>query len=139
MAGAVRALCRRALKVRGGPGDARGPITSARLSKGAGTPYETRTSEAPTARGGPLPGTLSQVNPPTAPTTRTAIAVAALVALTAVLALIVRYGGFFTDPLGLFWWYAACWTLFAAALLALRRVPASSVVPLLLAGPSPSR
>ncbi|WP_327304057.1 glycosyltransferase family 87 protein [Streptomyces sp. NBC_01298] len=74
------------------------------------------------------------MNPPIAPTTRTAITGAALVALTVVLVLTVRYGGFFTDPVGLSWWYAACWALFAAALLALRRVPARSVVPLLLAG-----
>ncbi|MFI5766757.1 glycosyltransferase 87 family protein [Streptomyces sp. NPDC051563] len=83
------------------------------------------------------------MNPSTAATTRTAITGAAtrtaitgaaLAALTAVLALTVRYGGFFTDPVGLSWWYAACWGLFATALLALRRAPARSVVPLLLAG-----
>ncbi|WP_328297303.1 DUF2029 domain-containing protein [Streptomyces sp. NBC_00435] len=59
---------------------------------------------------------------------------AVLAALTAALVLTVRYGGFFSDPVGLFWWYAACWALFATALVTLRRVPAGSVVPLLLAG-----
>ncbi|MCJ0872652.1 glycosyltransferase family 87 protein [Streptomyces sp. AP-93] len=74
------------------------------------------------------------MNPPTAPATRTVITGVCLVALTTVLVLTVRYGGFFSDPVGLFWWYVAGWALFAAALLALRRVPSRSVVPLLLAG-----
>ncbi|WP_308345449.1 glycosyltransferase 87 family protein [Streptomyces sp. ISL-94] len=66
--------------------------------------------------------------------TATALAAAALAALTAVLVLTLRYDGYHTDPAGLFRWYAACWTLFALALLALRGVPTARVVPLLLAG-----
>ncbi|MFH9728236.1 hypothetical protein ACH4M4_35510 [Streptomyces sp. NPDC017254] len=58
----------------------------------------------------------------------------ALAALTAVLCLTIRYDGHVTDPAGLFWRYAACWALFAGASLALRRVPSSRVVPLLVAG-----
>ncbi|MER6996622.1 glycosyltransferase 87 family protein [Streptomyces sp. NPDC000410] len=65
---------------------------------------------------------------------RTALAATVLAALTAVLVLTIRYDGYRPDPAGLFWWYAACWLLFAGALLALRRVPASHVVPLLVAG-----
>ncbi|MDJ0384512.1 glycosyltransferase 87 family protein [Streptomyces sp. G-G2] len=65
---------------------------------------------------------------------RTAPAVTALVALTSVLVLTIRYDGYFTGPAVLFWWYGACWTLFALAVLALRRVQARRVVPLLLAG-----
>ncbi|MFF4101906.1 glycosyltransferase family 87 protein [Streptomyces sp. NPDC001903] len=57
-----------------------------------------------------------------------------LSALAAVLVWTVRYDGNFTDPAGLSWRYAACWALFAVALLALRRVPARAVVPLVLAG-----
>ncbi|MFJ3516827.1 glycosyltransferase 87 family protein [Streptomyces sp. NPDC090131] len=68
------------------------------------------------------------------PTARTAWAAAALVALTTALVLTIRHDGYFTDPAGLFRRYAACWALFALALLALRRVPAARVVPLLLAG-----
>ncbi|MGW6985536.1 glycosyltransferase 87 family protein [Streptomyces sp. NPDC054932] len=69
-----------------------------------------------------------------APVAATALTAAALAALTAVLVLTVRHDGYFTDPAGLFCRYAACWVLFALALLALRRVPAAHVVPLLLAG-----
>ncbi|MFE2880043.1 glycosyltransferase 87 family protein [Streptomyces roseus] len=58
----------------------------------------------------------------------------ALCALVAALVCTVRYDGNFTDPLGLSWRYAACWALFAVALLALRRVPGRLVVPLVLAG-----
>ncbi|MEU0369671.1 glycosyltransferase 87 family protein [Streptomyces sp. NPDC006283] len=65
---------------------------------------------------------------------RTALAATVLAALTAVLVLTIRYDGYFADPGRLFWWYAACWVLFAGALLALRRVPSSHVVPLLVAG-----
>ncbi|MFD7909598.1 glycosyltransferase 87 family protein [Streptomyces sp. NPDC059752] len=61
-------------------------------------------------------------------------AVAALVALTAVLVLTIRHDGYFNDAAGLFLRYAACWALFALALLALRRVPADRARPLLLAG-----
>ncbi|MEU9305857.1 glycosyltransferase 87 family protein [Streptomyces sp. NPDC048269] len=73
------------------------------------------------------------VNPRTA-LTATALTATALAALTAVLVLTIRYDGYSTGPAGLFGWYAACWTLFAGALLALRRVPAAHVVPLLVAG-----
>ncbi|MER7463163.1 glycosyltransferase 87 family protein [Streptomyces sp. NPDC097981] len=65
---------------------------------------------------------------------RTVLTATALAALTAALVLTVRYDGYFTDPAGLLRGYAACWALFACALLALRRVPAAHVVPLLLAG-----
>ncbi|OKK17701.1 hypothetical protein AMK16_20165 [Streptomyces sp. CB00455] len=64
----------------------------------------------------------------------TAVAVALLAALTAALVLTIRYDGYFTDPVHVFWWYTACWALFAAALCALRRVPAGLVLPLVLAG-----
>ncbi|MFE5538320.1 glycosyltransferase 87 family protein [Streptomyces sp. NPDC056519] len=63
-----------------------------------------------------------------------ALPVLALCALVAALVWTVRYDGNFTDPLGLSWRYAACWALFAVALLALRRVPGRLVVPLVLAG-----
>ncbi|MCX5072209.1 glycosyltransferase 87 family protein [Streptomyces sp. NBC_00513] len=65
---------------------------------------------------------------------RTALASAALAALVTALVLTVRYDGVFTDPVGLFARYAVCWLLFAAALVALRRVRADHVVPLVLAG-----
>ncbi|MBP2037235.1 glycosyltransferase 87 family protein [Streptomyces avidinii] len=64
----------------------------------------------------------------------TVVTAAVLAALTAVLVLTVRHDGYFTDPAGLFGRYAACWALFALALLALRRVPVARVLPLLLAG-----
>ncbi|MEU8840465.1 glycosyltransferase 87 family protein [Streptomyces roseus] len=63
-----------------------------------------------------------------------ALPVLALGGLVAALVWTVRYDGNFTDPLGLSWRYAACWALFAVALLALRRVPGRLVVPLVLAG-----
>ncbi|MFJ3172122.1 glycosyltransferase 87 family protein [Streptomyces roseus] len=63
-----------------------------------------------------------------------ALPVLALCALAAALVWTVRYDGNFTDPLGLSWRYAACWALFAVALLALRRMPGRLVVPLVLAG-----
>ncbi|MFJ8015745.1 glycosyltransferase 87 family protein [Streptomyces sp. NPDC096339] len=65
---------------------------------------------------------------------RTAGAASLLAALTAALVVTVRKDGYFTDPAGLSWWYAASWALFAAAALALRKVPARHVVPLVLAG-----
>ncbi|MFD3679905.1 glycosyltransferase family 87 protein [Streptomyces sp. NPDC058613] len=65
---------------------------------------------------------------------RTVLASAVLAALTAALVLTIRYDGLFTDPGGLFRWYAVCWALFAAALAALRRVPARYVTPLVVAG-----
>ncbi|MDX3532935.1 glycosyltransferase family 87 protein [Streptomyces sp. MB09-01] len=64
----------------------------------------------------------------------TAVAALLLAALTATLVPTVRKDGYFADPVGLFWWYAATWALFAAAAWALRRVPARHVVPLVLAG-----
>ncbi|WP_406186932.1 glycosyltransferase 87 family protein [Streptomyces sp. NBC_01006] len=63
-----------------------------------------------------------------------ALPVLSLSALVAALVWTIRYDGNFTDPAGLSWRYAACWALFAVALLALRRVPAALVVPLVLAG-----
>ncbi|MFE2153889.1 glycosyltransferase 87 family protein [Streptomyces lavendulae] len=76
------------------------------------------------------------MKPLTAVTPRTALVttVLALAALTAVLARTIGYGGYFSDPVGLFGWYAACWTLFAVALLALRRVPVRRVAWLVAAG-----
>ncbi|MFJ5637302.1 glycosyltransferase 87 family protein [Streptomyces goshikiensis] len=72
---------------------------------------------------------------PAAPVALTAlVALAALVALVVALVCAIRHDGYFTDPAALSWWYAGCWVLFAAALLALRRVPARRVVPLVLAG-----
>ncbi|MER7956504.1 glycosyltransferase 87 family protein [Streptomyces sp. NPDC096030] len=65
---------------------------------------------------------------------RTALTATVLAALTTVLVLTIRYDGYFADPGGLFWRYAACWALFAGALVALRRVPSSHVLPLLAAG-----
>ncbi|MFG2875670.1 glycosyltransferase family 87 protein [Streptomyces sp. NPDC048337] len=58
----------------------------------------------------------------------------ALAALTTVLVITVGYGGYFSDPVGLFWRYSACWVVFAVALPALRRVPARHVAWLILAG-----
>ncbi|WP_327418617.1 glycosyltransferase family 87 protein [Streptomyces sp. NBC_01233] len=76
------------------------------------------------------------MKPPTALTTRTALVATglALAALTTVLAVTVRHGGHFSDPVGLFRWYAACWVLFAVALSALRRVPDRHLVRLIVAG-----
>ncbi|MEU9861947.1 glycosyltransferase 87 family protein [Streptomyces sp. NPDC047971] len=65
---------------------------------------------------------------------RTALTATVLAALVAALVLTIRYDGYVADPGGLFLRYAACWALFACALLALRRVPASHVGPLLVAG-----
>ncbi|MFE5859941.1 glycosyltransferase 87 family protein [Streptomyces virginiae] len=69
-----------------------------------------------------------------APTAFAFLAPTALLALTAALVLTVRHDGYFTDGTGLFLRYAACWALFALALLVLRKVPTGHVVPLLLAG-----
>ncbi|MFD4247587.1 glycosyltransferase family 87 protein [Streptomyces sp. NPDC058525] len=60
--------------------------------------------------------------------------VALATALTTVLTLTVRYGGYFSDPVGLFWWYTASWVLFASALSALRRVPGRQAAWLVVAG-----
>ncbi|MFD6184599.1 glycosyltransferase 87 family protein [Streptomyces goshikiensis] len=70
------------------------------------------------------------MNPRTAP----ALPALTLSALVASLGCAIRYDGYVTDPAALSWWYAGCWVLFAGALLALRRVPARRVVPLVLAG-----
>ncbi|MEU2393504.1 glycosyltransferase family 87 protein [Streptomyces sp. NPDC007369] len=68
---------------------------------------------------------------PLRPTVATAVLLAAL---TAALAATVRKDGYFTDPAGLSWWYAACWTLFGAAVRTLRRAPARHAAALVLAG-----
>ncbi|MGR4880461.1 glycosyltransferase 87 family protein [Streptomyces sp. LARHCF249] len=65
---------------------------------------------------------------------RTAATTLLLAALTVTLVLTVRKDGYFADPAGLFWWYAASWALFAAAAWALRKVSARHVAPLVLAG-----
>ncbi|MEU2429224.1 glycosyltransferase family 87 protein [Streptomyces sp. NPDC007861] len=57
-----------------------------------------------------------------------------LAALAAVLALTVRRDGYYTDAVGLAWWYGACWLLFAAAVWCLRRAPARHAVALVLGG-----
>ncbi|MFJ9941949.1 glycosyltransferase 87 family protein [Streptomyces erythrochromogenes] len=64
-------------------------------------------------------------------TTTTALTLAAL---AAALVLTVRHGDYFSDPVGLFWRYTACWALFAVALAALRRVPARRVAWLIAVG-----
>ncbi|MFI8451495.1 glycosyltransferase 87 family protein [Streptomyces erythrochromogenes] len=64
-------------------------------------------------------------------TTTTALTLAAL---AAALVLTVRHGGYFSDPVGLFWRYTACWALFAMALVALRRVPTRRVAWLIAVG-----
>ena len=65
---------------------------------------------------------------------RTLTAGVLLAALTAALALTVRKDGYFTDPVGLSWWYAACWALFAAAVFAVRKAPVRQAVVLVIAG-----
>ncbi|MFI9586233.1 glycosyltransferase 87 family protein [Streptomyces sp. NPDC052236] len=65
---------------------------------------------------------------------RTFSAAVLLAALTAVLALTIRKDGYVTDPAGLAWWYGACWVLFAAAAIAVRKVPVRHAVALILAG-----
>ncbi|MFG2292375.1 glycosyltransferase family 87 protein [Streptomyces sp. NPDC048603] len=64
----------------------------------------------------------------------TAVTAALLTALAAALVLTVRKDGYFTDPAGLSWLYAACWVLFAAAARSLHRAPARHVTALVLAG-----
>ncbi|WP_244258423.1 glycosyltransferase 87 family protein [Streptomyces sp. Tu 2975] len=66
--------------------------------------------------------------------TRTLTACLLVAGLTAALAVTVLKDGYVTDPGGLAWWYAACWLLFAAAVLAVRRTPARHAVALVLAG-----
>ncbi|MGW0750578.1 glycosyltransferase 87 family protein [Streptomyces sp. NPDC002587] len=68
-------------------------------------------------------------------TTRAALTTTVLLAaLVAVLVPTVRKDGYFADPIGLTWWYAAAWALFAAAVVSMRGAPARAVVPLVLAG-----
>ncbi|MEU6863336.1 glycosyltransferase family 87 protein [Streptomyces sp. NPDC046876] len=82
----------------------------------------------------PLPAAAPRTAAPRTAPVATALALTALTALTTVLVLTVRYGGYFSDPDGLFLWYAAGWVLFAVALLALRRVPGRHVARLVMAG-----
>ncbi|MFI1395524.1 glycosyltransferase 87 family protein [Streptomyces sp. NPDC020681] len=65
---------------------------------------------------------------------RTLAAGTLLAALTAVLALTIRKDGYFTDSAGLSWWYATCWALFAAAVIAVRKAPVRHAVALIVAG-----
>ncbi|MET7619391.1 glycosyltransferase 87 family protein [Streptomyces sp. NPDC005408] len=65
---------------------------------------------------------------------RTLTAGVLLAALTAALALTIRKDGYYTDPAGLSWWYAACWALFAAAVVAVRKAPVRHAVILVIAG-----
>ncbi|MGW6564791.1 glycosyltransferase 87 family protein [Streptomyces sp. NPDC054975] len=65
---------------------------------------------------------------------RTALAGGLLAALTTVLVCTVRQDAYYSDPGGLSWWYAAAWALFAASVLALRKVPPRQAVVLVLAG-----
>ncbi|MFJ3979826.1 glycosyltransferase 87 family protein [Streptomyces sp. NPDC090021] len=76
------------------------------------------------------------MKPPPALAPRAAFAATALLlaALTTVLALTVVHGDYFGDPFGLFGWYAVGWVLFAAALLAVRRVPPRRLAWLIVAG-----
>ncbi|MFG3494225.1 glycosyltransferase 87 family protein [Streptomyces sp. NPDC047928] len=67
-------------------------------------------------------------------TPRTVLASALLTALVAVLVLTIRHDGYHTDPVGLSWWYAAAWLLFAGAAWALRGVPVRRAVVLVVAG-----
>ena len=62
------------------------------------------------------------------------VTIALLTGLTAALAGTVLSGGYRSDPAGLAWWYILCWALFAAAVLALRRVPAERAGRLVLLG-----
>lgn len=64
----------------------------------------------------------------------TALVTVLLTTLVALLVHTVREDGYFADPAGLSWRYAACWALFAAAAVALRRVPARHTAALVLAG-----
>ncbi|WP_046775653.1 glycosyltransferase family 87 protein [Streptomyces yangpuensis] len=69
--------------------------------------------------------------PPRAALVATALLLAAL---TTVLTLTVLYGGYFSDPVGLFGRYAVGWALFAVALLVVRRVPPRPAAWLIVAG-----
>ncbi|WP_406349174.1 glycosyltransferase 87 family protein [Streptomyces sp. NBC_00144] len=57
-----------------------------------------------------------------------------LAALAASLVFAIDYDGYYTDPAGLSWRYAASWLLFAAAVWSLRKVPARQAAALILAG-----
>lgn len=57
-----------------------------------------------------------------------------LAALTTTLALTVRQDTYFADSPVLAWWYAACWLLFAAAALCVRKAPVRHAVALVLGG-----
>ncbi len=65
------------------------------------------------------------------PVVRTGLFLTALVTL---LVLTVRSDGYYSDPAGLFCWYAVCWLLFAAAVWSLRRVSARHTAALVLLG-----
>ncbi|WUW11391.1 glycosyltransferase 87 family protein [Streptomyces sp. NBC_01465] len=65
---------------------------------------------------------------------RTALAAALLAALAATLFSTLARDVPESGQSGLTWWYAACWVLFAAAVLALRKVPRHHVTALVLAG-----
>jgi len=74
--------------------------------------------------------------PSPTPTARTRVAVTAalLAALTAVLVVTLHAGDNLSAPGGLLAGYAVAWVLFAAAFLALRKVPARAAAVLVLAG-----
>ncbi|MEV7541622.1 glycosyltransferase 87 family protein [Streptomyces sp. NPDC089915] len=74
------------------------------------------------------------IRPSPDPVRATAVTAVLVTALTAALVVTVRDDGYFTDPAGLSWRYAACWALFAAAVWSLRRVPARHAAALVLAG-----
>lgn len=65
---------------------------------------------------------------------RTTVSALLVAALAVTLVLTVRKDSYHTDPVGLSWWYAASWTLFAAAVWSLRKVPARQAVTLVLTG-----
>jgi hypothetical protein len=72
---------------------------------------------------------------PRRPRAATAATAVLLAALTAVLLLALGAGsGYDPNPTGLYWCYAISWALFAAAMVALRRVPARRAAALVLAG-----
>ncbi|MCB5170359.1 glycosyltransferase 87 family protein [Streptomyces bambusae] len=72
--------------------------------------------------------------PAARPVRATAATAVLVAALAATLVLTVRKDGYFADPAGLSWLYAACWVLFAAAVWSLRRAPARHAATLVLAG-----
>ncbi|MFG2717696.1 glycosyltransferase family 87 protein [Streptomyces sp. NPDC048416] len=65
---------------------------------------------------------------------RTVCTAVLLAALTTALALTIQRDGFRTDPVGLSWWYAASWALFALAAHSVRKVPARHRAALIVAG-----